>query len=96
VDDIEGLDFDANNRQHLERHGLDDAAVWDILLDEPKFFRQVQRDGRSGSHLMIGTSSAGRHWTIVIVKLDDSAGIWRPITGWPSTRREIATWQGSS
>jgi hypothetical protein len=50
------------------------------------------REGRSGSHLMIGPCISGRYWTIVVMEVDDALGLWRPITGWPSTEKEIKAW----
>ncbi|MFN0146362.1 MAG: hypothetical protein ACKVT1_07625 [Dehalococcoidia bacterium] len=93
MDEISGLEFDARNLEHLARHGVDATLVWDVFLGDPKFFEQVQNELRSGTHLMVGPSTTGKHWTIVIVRVDDAAGTWRPITGWPSTGREIRRWR---
>jgi hypothetical protein len=41
---------------------------------------------------MIGPCISGRYWTIVVVEVDDALGLWRPITGWPSTEKEIKAW----
>ncbi|HEY5476220.1 MAG TPA: hypothetical protein VIK11_05830 [Tepidiformaceae bacterium] len=38
---------------------------------------------------MIGPAANGRHWTIVIVEVDEELGGWRPITGWPSALKKI-------
>lgn len=38
---------------------------------------------------MIGPSLTGRLWTVIIVRsLTSKGGLWRPITGWPSTGAE--------
>jgi hypothetical protein len=91
---ISTFDFDGANREHLARHEIEDNLIWEVFLGEPRFFVNPPREGRSGSHLMIGPSATGRWWTIVIVNVDDARATWRPITGWPSTRREIRLWQG--
>jgi hypothetical protein len=92
LDEIGALEFDSRNLEHLARHGLDDTTVWDILLGEPAFFEQVLDSSRSGTHLMVGPASTGRHWTVVIVEVEPR-GTWRPITGWPSTTKELRQWR---
>ena len=90
-----GFEFDEHNLVHLARHGIAANLVWDVFLGSPRFFVNPPREGRSGSHLMIGRSSDGRHWTIVMVLVDDAAALWRPITGWPSTVKEVALWRAN-
>jgi len=71
-------------------HDLEPNIVWDVWADEPIL---VPRVGRSGTHLMIGQESSGRVWSIAVLLVDDELDIWRPITGWRSTRREKKTWR---
>lgn len=86
--DVRGFEFDDRNRAHLARREIDDNLILELFLGEPRFAENPPAPGRSGSHLMIGRSTIGRFWTIVIVQVDDE-GTWRPITGWPSTGKEI-------
>ena len=80
LSDIRDLEFDETNRQHLARHGLDENLVEDVFASPPILWDNEPRPGRSGSHVLVGPSSAGRHWTIVIVEVNESLGLWRPIT----------------
>ena len=87
--EIRDFEFDYRNLAHLAERNIDANLVLEILAGEPVFAVNEPRPDRSGSHLMIGSAANGRHWTIVIVEMDEQLGIWRPITGWPSTRKEI-------
>lgn len=42
-----------------------------------------------GQVRIIGPTRAGRFLTVALEPTEDPA-VWRPITGWPSTEREIA------
>ena len=88
---IAGFEFDEANIGHMAAHGLEPNIVWDVWADEPIL---VPRAGRSGTHLMIGQESSGRVWSIAVLLVDDEFDIWRPITGWLSTRKEQRTWRG--
>ncbi len=90
--DIRALEFDDRNLAHLAAKGIEANLVWEVLLGEPRFFVEA-RPNRSGTHLMIGPSSAGRSWTIVLVETDQAERVWRAITGWPSTEKEKRLWQ---
>jgi hypothetical protein len=94
VDDITvlGFEFDGANLEHLAIKEIDDALIAEILVGRPRVF-QRERRGRSGSHRMIGPDAAGRLWTVVISEVDKDLGLWRPITGWPSTGKEARAWQ---
>lgn len=84
------LDFDDKNLEHLAPHGLTRDRVEAIWQDQPAFL--TNRPGRSGSHMMVGIDAAGRMWTIVIGPSGKGTGWWRPITGWPSVRKEARRW----
>jgi hypothetical protein len=88
---IHGFEFDTANLAHLARHEIDENLVWDVWADQPVVV--FNRRDRAGTHLMVGQSSAGRCWTIVIVLAQDAPNRWRPITGWPSTGKEKRAWQ---
>ena len=94
--EIRSLELDSRNEEHLAGHGIDGNLVADVLAGTPIVAINQPRDGRSGSHLLVGPSSTGRCWTIVVVEIDEAIGLWRPITGWPSTRKEIQLWQDGS
>jgi uncharacterized DUF497 family protein len=94
--EIRELEFDNRNLEHLAPRGIDPNLVLEILAGEPVVAANEPKSDRSGSHLMIGPAANGRHWTIVIVEVDEDLGIWRPITGWPSTRKEIQLWHAEN
>ncbi len=91
--EIREFEFDDRNLRHLASHEIDANLVLDILTGEPVIAVNEPRHNRSGSHLMIGPSAMGRYWTIVIIEVDSEAGVWRPITGWPSTQKELELWR---
>lgn len=93
--EILGFEFDARNTSHFS-HGLTETIVWDVWAGDFGLFFNPPAPTRSGTHLMIGPDSGGRHWTIVVVEVDAEHGVWRPITGWPSTQKEIDAWHASS
>lgn len=90
--EIRDFEIDSRSSPHFGRHGLDSNLLYELLAGDPLFFVNPPADNRSGSHLMIGPAAEGSMWTVVIVMIDDAAGIWRPITGWPSTGMEASTW----
>jgi len=90
--EIRSFEIDARNSGHFQVHGVDTNLIYDVLAGEPIFFGNPPADNRSGTHLMIGPASDGRFWTIVIV-MTHEPGVWRPITGWPSTTKEMTTWR---
>jgi hypothetical protein len=97
TDDIEirEFEFDARNLSHFS-HGLTDIVIWDVWAGDFGVFVNPPQPTRSGTHLMIGPDSTGRLWTIVVVEVDQEAGRWRPITGWPSTAKETEAWREES
>jgi hypothetical protein len=78
--------WDEWNLGHAARHGVTPELVLAVANGEPVVFEN-EGDGRSGSHVMIGSDEAGRFWTVIVLEL--TSEIWRPITGWPSTPSEI-------
>ncbi|HXK34205.1 MAG TPA: hypothetical protein VNM91_09355 [Dehalococcoidia bacterium] len=92
---VNGFEFDAFNRAHLLKRGVDEATVHAIWYDEPVII--ANRAGKTGTHLMIGEDLDGLLWTIVLVPTDRVAGIWRPITGFPTEREdEVEAWRQGS
>ncbi len=92
---IRDFQFDERNLAHMRRKpGLDANRVWEVWVGEPVVF--MNREGRSGTHMMVGPDAVGRVWTVILVLVDDEVGLWRPITGWPSVRKEIEAWRGGS
>lgn len=89
------LELDSGNLDHLARHGVTEERVWQVFLGPARYVTNAPATGRSGTHLMIGPDAAGRFWTIVLAMVDEETGRWRPITGWPSTRKEERTWRGA-
>ena len=86
--DIQVFEFewDEVNEPHCARHDLTPVTVQEVKDSRPKFF--LNDPGKTGTHIMIGPDSMGRYWTIVI-KPGGKAGLWWPVTGWPSERDEI-------
>lgn len=86
--EIRAFQFDDSNLAHLSNHQIDANLVIEVLSGVPVFAVNQPKQDRSGTHVMIGPTIDGRLWTIIVVPVDDALGIWRPITGWPSTPKE--------
>ena len=90
-DEILGLEWDDDNLRHIlveSPHGLTRLLVETVKDTAPLLFINEPREGRSGTHVMIGPDADGRFWTVIL--LDRGLGIWRAITGWPSTKSEMS------
>lgn len=84
-------DWDDGNLDELARHGLDPLVVVQVSEEHPKF--RANRKRRAASHQMIGPDHGGRFWTVCIVCLHGER--WRAVTGWTSTARERAWYEGA-
>jgi hypothetical protein len=86
-DDGEPFEFvwDERNSTYASRHGLTPLIAAVVADRYPKLF--VNRLGRTGTHMMIGTTEDGEFWTIILVEVGSDR--WRPINGWKSSKAEI-------
>ncbi len=84
--EVNGFEWDEKNETHSARHQVTPIIAAEVLCGTPLFFRGRPR--RTATHMMIGPALDGRFWTVHILETA-KPGIWRPITGWPSTEREI-------
>lgn len=90
---VDELEWDETNLEHCTRHGLTAEIAESIRSKAPEFFRET-RKGRTGTHAMVGPSADGRSWTVKMIRTNRQ-GVWRPITGWPSTNSEIRSYRSS-
>ena len=88
---VESFEWDERNLPHAGRHGVSPDVADDVLSVDPRFYRN--KEGMAGTHMMIGPDWTGRYWTIII-RPSENLDVWRPITGWPSDRREIRRYDG--
>jgi hypothetical protein len=89
VEELDRFEWDDDNLRHVLQespHGITPVLCETLKNDRPKMFPNTARPGRSGSHVLVGVSD-DRFWTVVL--LNKGSGMWRPITGWPSTPSEI-------
>ena len=92
MEEIE-FEWDSANLFHVlveAPKGITPALLEVIKGNEPKFFEE-SRPGRSGTHRMIAPDDDGRFWTVILLRKTDY--LWRPITGWPSTNRQIQAYK---
>lgn len=87
---VSELEFDDNNLAELEAHGLSMNQVVSMLEGKPGFFPNGKE--RSGTRLMIGTDSGGIMLSVPIIETPVKAR-WRPTSGWPSKKSELAKWR---
>jgi hypothetical protein len=85
------LEWDEENEAH-SRHGATPGVCASVLSNRPKLF--ANKANRTGTHMMIGPDGSGRLWTVVLLRL--GGGRFRPITGWPSTGKEIQRYRGEA
>lgn len=85
--DIQDFAFDDENEDKLHRHGLSARRVRQIL---DGMYVVVRNKGAArGEYLVIGRDHGGAAITVSIEATNDPK-IWRPVTGWPSAKHEIA------
>ena len=80
--DIDGLDWDDENRSHIARHDVDREDVDFALANSPLFFRNLP--GRSATHIMIGRDKKGRVLYVALLRLERPDAVWRVISAWES------------
>jgi hypothetical protein len=85
---VAGLDWDERNQEHVEEHI--DTDLIEQMFEEGNWFAFRNYRGHPPEHrLFIGQTSSGIFVTAVLRDLThEQPGLWRPITGWLSTRAE--------
>ena len=79
---IDDFEWDDANREHIDRHGISDLEVEDVVLfDEPRYLK-----GREGRYYAYGITEAGRYLFIVLAV--NKPGLARPVTARDMTIRE--------
>jgi hypothetical protein len=81
---IEAWEWDEGNLWKAEAHGYTPRTVEEVAQEEPKFRENLK--GRAATHQMIGPTADGQMWTFCVLQV--RGGIWRTVTGWPSTGKE--------
>ena len=81
---IETWEWDEGNLWKADAHGYTPRTVQEVAGGRARFRENLR--GRAATHQMIGTDARGRCWTLCIMQVRE--GLWRAVTGWPSTRRE--------
>jgi hypothetical protein len=76
--------WDDGNLWKAADHGYSPRKVDEVSSNKPKFRENLK--GRAATHQMVGPDSRDRLWTFCIVQVED--GLWRTVTGWPSTPQE--------
>lgn len=84
---IVGLQWDDENREHIGRHRVWQAAV-DGMLSGGDWIEARNKKRRSPRRRLIGRDPDGEMWTVIVEPTRES-GFWRPITGWRATLKEI-------
>lgn len=81
---IEEWEWDEANLRKAESHGYTPRTVDEVTVGEPKFRLNLQ--GRAATHQMIGSAAEAQFWTFCVLRV--RGGLWRTVTGWPSTKTE--------
>jgi hypothetical protein len=75
---VTDFEFDAENAEHIGRHGVFEHHLREVLRVAPQFFVNPPTPERTASHLMLGPTTAGRFILAAIIQIDGDT--WRPIT----------------
>lgn len=81
---LRGWQWDEGNLWKAEDHGYTPRIVDEVAGGTPKFRENLK--GRAATHQMIGPAEDGQMWTFCVLEVLD--GLWRTVTGWPSTKKE--------
>jgi hypothetical protein len=81
---VDEFQWDEENEGH-QTHGLTYEIAEEVRTGAPLFLRN--KKNRTASHLMIGPRRSGEFWTVAILEVGD--GMWRPITGFTSTKWQM-------
>ncbi len=86
---VEELRFDDENEAECAAHGVSVAEVIQVLIDEPRFYRNA-KDKRA-SHLMLGPTFSGRLLLVPIEQVGE--GVWRPVTAYEPSAHQRGRYQ---
>jgi len=87
---ITALEFDDDNLEEIEAHGISMQQVESVLVGRPKFF--PNKRGRSATDVMVGPDSSGSMISTPIIATP-VPGRWRPVTAYESGKGDIAKWR---
>ena len=82
---VAGFVFDDDNEEKFAGHGLNARRVQQVL--DGTHVVALNRKARRGLYLVIGRDHGGAVITIPVEPTRDPL-LWRPITAWPSKKRE--------
>ena len=82
--EVEGFYFNEGNEAKLASHGVSIHEAYQVLWTRPRALRN-HSDG--APWVLIGPTASGRMITLPIDPTDEP-GIWRPRTGYDSSRKE--------
>lgn len=82
---IERLEWDRDNREHLAQHSIRPWLV-QALVEIGEWVPLRDKYGREDYRTIIGITPRS---LITVVLQDKGEGVWRPATGWPSTPEEV-------
>ena len=84
--------WDVENVEHVGRHGIGPRIANDVLRGGAfVVVSDANAPTGSGRKTMMGPTSHGKLLTIII-EPTEHPDVWRPVTAWWSTDREIDTW----
>lgn len=78
--EVNDLDWDHQNVEHIARHDVGPMEVEFVLGNEPRFF--LNKPGRSATHVMVGEDQWGRVLFVPILCVE-----------WPTKWRVISAWE---
>ena len=81
---VEGFYFDEQNQAKLASHDVTIREAYQVLETAP---RALRNHSQGAPWVIIGPTASGRMLTLPIDPTDDP-GIWRPRTGYDSSRKE--------
>ena len=80
---IERLDWDEWNREHIKKHGVTEAEIHEIVQSD-----NVIKDSYKGRFLVTGRTRAGRALSMAVGKSPGHPGTYYVFSARPASRKE--------
>ena len=81
--------FDDQNDDEFAGHGLSSMQVFQLLENDNLVLPNRRTDIHRGTHMLIGRDNGGAP-IVAPIEPTHAPGLWRPVTAWPASPREIA------
>jgi uncharacterized DUF497 family protein len=93
----DGFDWDADNRDKCQKHGVSIAEIEEFLLEDPRIAPDLGHSGSEQRLVAVGRTRAGRAIFVVFtIRTRDGKSFIRPLSARYMHRKEIEGYEGKS